>query len=390
MKRANLLLVVILLAVIAGCRGGGKQSIDDLIIVDVTKSYPEKELILQDFMDVDYIALETNDDFVNQGMVMAIGKEVMLVRNRTGDGDIFVYDRNGKALRKINRKGQGGEEYLYISGIIIDEDNNEMFVNSTSAKKILVYDLFGNFKRSIRYPDNVSYDNIHFYDKDHLICYDGSVNVKGGEERGGQSFHIIISKQDGSITREIYIPFKKIVSHYMYHEDYTISGMTNDYSIIPYHGNWILGELASDTIYNYLPDGHLSPFIVRTPPVQSIDPERFLLMRNFTDRYYFMEVFRKEVNIKTMSIPVGTRLMYDKQENTLYESIVYNDDYTNKRRVFMGKSVNDEIAFWQTLEAHRLVESYGKGELKDGKLNEIAAKLNEEDNPVIMLVKYKR
>ena len=35
----------------------------------VTKSYPEKELIIQDFMDVEYIALETTDEFLTQGVV---------------------------------------------------------------------------------------------------------------------------------------------------------------------------------------------------------------------------------------------------------------------------------------------------------------------------------
>ena len=36
-----------------------KQSTNELITVDVTKNYPEKELTLQDFMDVEYIPLET-------------------------------------------------------------------------------------------------------------------------------------------------------------------------------------------------------------------------------------------------------------------------------------------------------------------------------------------
>ena len=52
-------------------------------------------------------------------------------------------------------------------------------------------------------------------------------------------------------------------------------------------------------------------------------------------------------------------------------------------------TINDEIAFWQKIEAHELVEAYGKGELK-GKLKDIAAGLDMEDNPVIMLVKYKK
>jgi hypothetical protein len=41
MKRVKMFLII-LSAIMAGC-GGGKQSIDDLIIVDVTKNYPENK-----------------------------------------------------------------------------------------------------------------------------------------------------------------------------------------------------------------------------------------------------------------------------------------------------------------------------------------------------------
>jgi hypothetical protein len=51
--------------------------------------------------------------------------------------------------------------------------------------------------------------------------------------------------------------------------------------------------------------------------------------------------------------------------------------------------VNHEIGSWQALEAHELVESYERGELK-GQLKEIAATLKEDDNPVIMPVKHKK
>ena len=50
---------------------------------------------------------------------------------------------------------------------------------------------------------------------------------------------------------------------------------------------------------------------------------------------------------------------------------------------------NDGIAFMTRLDAADLVEAYKKGQLK-GKLKEIAAKLDEESNAVIMLAKYKK
>ena len=99
-----------ILFLITGCESG-KQPANDFLTVDITANYPKKELILQDFLDVEYIPLETNDEFITQGSVKAIGKRFVLVTNLLNDGNIFVFDRKtGKAVRKINRKGQGAEE----------------------------------------------------------------------------------------------------------------------------------------------------------------------------------------------------------------------------------------------------------------------------------------
>jgi len=83
--------------------------------------------------------------------------------------------------------------------------------------------------------------------------------------------------------------------------------------------------------------------------------------------------------------------MYDRRDRTIYEYTIYNDDYSSKITVNMSRPTrNDEIAFWQKIESYQLVEALEKGELKNDKLKEIAAKLDVEDNPVIMLVKHKK
>ena len=78
MRKLTTNAVAMLLALV-GCMGCGNRSassVDNLIRVDVMADYPEKELILQDLMDVEYIALETTDDFITKGAVKAIGKDI--------------------------------------------------------------------------------------------------------------------------------------------------------------------------------------------------------------------------------------------------------------------------------------------------------------------------
>ena len=371
-----------ILLMTAGC-GGSKQSTDDIIIVDVTKSYPKKEFILQDFMDVEYIALDSSDEFVTQGQVRAIGKDIILVMNRINDGDIFVFDKNGKGLRKINRRGNGGEEYLYTMNIVLDEDNGEIFI--VDFRKTLVYDFYGKFKRSFQN----NYSDVRNYDKENFISrYYTTDTDKDATEI--PSF-VITSKQDVSINKKIYIPFKKKKSVSITRADGNAGagpGLIN--SIIPYDGSWILMEPSSDTVFKYLPDNSMIPFIVRTPTVQSMNPEVFLFPGILTDRYFFMRTVKKEYDFNTdIGFPT-THIVLDRQGKNLFEYTVYNSDFPTKKLLdLMKPTINDEIAFFEKYEAFELVEAYEKGELK-GKLKEIAAELNEDSNPVIMLVKHKR
>ena len=364
---------------------------DDLITVDVTKSYPKKELILQDFMDVEYVALETTDEFVCQGIILDVGKEIILVRNQITDGDIFVFDRNGKGLRKINRRGQGPEEYTSISGITLDEDNGEMFVRDF-AKGIIVYDLYGKFLRRFPLSEDISYSSLQNYDKAHLIC--GESTFKADEKSTESHPCAIISKKDGSIVNDIRVHFEQGVNTKVIAEGggmvVSLSSMLK--SVITFHDNWILTELSSDTIFRLLPDFNMTPFMARTPSVHSINPELFLLPVILTDRYYFMETLKKEVEHIPGFFP-RIKLIYDRQEKTIHQYTVCNADYTTPKTLTftMGlySNMNNEIAFSQKLEADDLYDAYKEGQLK-GKLKEVAAGLKEEDNPVIMLVKHRK
>lgn len=379
----------ILLLVMTSC-GSDNTSTDGFITVDVTKSSysPKKELVLQDFMDVEYIPLETNDEFVNHGNVQAVGEKYIIVTNYRNDGDIFVYNRKGKAIRKINRKGQGAEEYTYCSGVTLDEDNNEMFIDDHFIKKVFVYDLEGNFKRSFKQKNDGgsrSYDDIFNFDKENLICYD---------ELNNEIPFLLVSKQDGNITKEIKVPFKekKLFFQILRQKEGTRAAGPGLYSrIIPYNNNWILIEPSSDTIYTLMPDCSLRPFIAKTPPVHTMNPEFYLILRLISDRYYFMESVKNVYDFRKREGFPRTYFMYDTQEKDFFSYIIYNGDYSYKKELYMIMfiPINAKGELWATIDAFELCRDYEKGKLK-GKLKDIAAKLGEDDNRVIMLVKPKK
>ena len=70
-KRTAIGVVVLSVLVGIGIVGCQQSEISEsLVTIDVKADYPEKELTLQNFMEVEYIPLETNDEFITQGSVL--------------------------------------------------------------------------------------------------------------------------------------------------------------------------------------------------------------------------------------------------------------------------------------------------------------------------------
>ena len=122
----------------------------------------------------------------------------------------------------------------------------------------------------------------------------------------------------------------------------------------------------------------------RIPSIHSMNPEIFLYTDIITDKYDFMRTYEKARNGEEKD------LVYDKQQKTVYHCTLHNKDYKHQKYLRLkGKNINDEIASVESLDAFDLVNAYKKGYLQ-GELKEIASKMTEEDNAVIMLMKHKK
>lgn len=382
--KLNRIIFLLMLGILLGCQ---KRVVNqNVVTIDVDANYPEKEFRIQDFADVEYVPLETTDSFITQGAVQSIGEKYIIVKNYINDGNIFIFDRKtGKGLKVINRLGQSGEEYTNLTNVVLSEMSNEIFVSDYPARKIFVYDINGTFKRCFPFADTSYYSYLADYDTKYLIAFKGySPNIENEK-----SCHILISKENGNIEKEIKVPISKLETVVWSKEGATIT--PNFVPTVASTSNWILTRMSSDTIYCYNDNDQIEPILARTPSIHSMEIQKFLYLIAETKQYYFLQTLKKEFNLEKMKGFEAQNLIYDKREKAVFTPIILNDDYSDKREVSIEIheiQVDRNVFAFQSIEACNLIEANKEGILKS-RLKSLVSNLDEQSNPVIMILKSK-
>ncbi len=391
MKTLNYCLLGLGMLLIVSCTKTETQSKNGIPVVDVTKTYPKKEIKLQDIADVEYIPLETRDDVLLDTYyhICTISPDSLLVGNYE-EGSVFLFNGQGKVLQKFNHKGQSGREYNEIWGLYYDEVAHEIFVLDTS---IQVYDDTGNYKRTIPIAKKYSFSSpeIVSYNNDAFLCYNNENvynNAKKDSINKPVKPYILISKKDGKELSQLPIVCRKrvtpsIVKRY---PNGNIS-MSTRYmqSITIDRPNFILSDISKDTIFSYSKDKKLVPMVVRTPEVLKMgNPVSFLQIEKQTKEYLFGQITKK--NTEKRPHFSSKRILIDKKDNAVYEYELVNTDAPTS--TFGENSVfNNQGAVFLSIDT--LKEWLEEGKLKD-KLKEIVENLNEDDNPVWVKIQFKK
>ena len=116
-------LYLLILFILLGCSSSPESVVSSLPVIDIDKArdYPVKRIEIREVADVEYIPLETTKKslvatYVIQGYHVS-DKYIVLFQ----DGrDILLFDRSGKYLWTVNRRGGGPEEYHRISSLAVD------------------------------------------------------------------------------------------------------------------------------------------------------------------------------------------------------------------------------------------------------------------------------
>ncbi len=144
-------------------------------VIDVTKTYPQKEIILQDIANVEYIPLETKNEALieDNKRIVYCSNDTIIIHNKI-KGDLLFFNGKGKFISKFNHKGQSGEEYIYGFKVVFDKQQKELFISDkygNNKERLLVYDTKGVYKRTLftELPQMGTFVN---YDKNNILLYE--------------------------------------------------------------------------------------------------------------------------------------------------------------------------------------------------------------------------
>jgi len=385
------------------CGGANQQQTGDLPVIDITRNHPRKEIRLQDIATIEYIPLETTDDVLlgqSSSLIHVSDNYIVVVEFRLGD--IFVFDRNGKAISYFNHRGQGPREYINLvrGGVVFDENAGEIFVLDSWTHRILVYSISGEYQRTLRFSADlfVNAAEIHSFDNETLLIYDGVRLVTGGLDYNEQPY-LLLSKKDGSVVYPFDIILSTRYTNRTVHITYSggermYAPLTIAMSGVPgnrhFGQDFVIADMSSDTIFLLTQDKAITPLLTRSPSVHASEPRRVLTSLLKTDRFILLQVstFDFVAAAESGRVAPPLFLMYEFETGITSEVSLVNAD--------LGRNWGFDFvspAIGRNMDAGLIwVDTFITAQERDrlsSELKPFVATLDEEDNPVVAIVTFK-
>ncbi len=381
-----------------------------------------KQINLSRFADeIKYIPLETNPELVlGDYLNFDISEEHILTSDRKLS--LVLFDRSGKFIRRFGHGGRGPEEYQSVENLSIV--GNKIYFSSTYD--LFVFNTDGDFEN--KYPKALSFGGKHLLEPwdivddslifGHITNDDGQTETKAmlvnmqGEIKQSFTNHDILeikgSRINGGST-QVY-EFAGTLSFKEQFTD-TLFSLDENYKLSPRYsfdmGNLKMPETVRSNFYEYFQK--MNDFIA----VEDIfETENYLFLKvNYDNRFPAKRLTPKQSTSQGGN-PVITNItdclgIFDKNknelifckptdtDNPLYTSGIYND-IDGGPRFFPVKTVNDStmimIVSAKELKEHIASENFRnstpKYAYRKEQLEELANRLSENDNPVLMFVTF--
>ena len=101
-------------------------------------------------------------------------KDRILIVDKDITQTIYIFDKSGKFIRKINKKGRGPGEYLSLNDVAVDVSNKRLIVHDDIAQKISIFTYEGEFIEKIGLDFITT--SIAYLGNNRLACYCDYIN----------------------------------------------------------------------------------------------------------------------------------------------------------------------------------------------------------------------
>jgi hypothetical protein len=403
-NKKQVIVVLFLFVFLFGCNSNNTKRTESKIpVIDISKRYPNKVFYIQDIADIEYIPLETTDkvlldrlgriDYVSDKRIIAVNPRI---------GDVFVFGRDGKILSHFNHKGQSGNEYPYLTQIVYDEKNKELYIYTRT--RFLVFSEKGEHIRTLQIIPDTDF-NLFNFDDTTLFAYDKFGTELSSDKEYRTNPYLFLSKKDGTIVSELdrtlSVRYSNLLKTTVKDSDGKEQKATMSLQLDG--NNWhdgedfVIADFSSDTIFQMTKYKKLSPIAIRKPSVH--DSERnhktFLTPLLKTDKFIFLT--KISIDFDAMEKRDFSRqdddynLLYHFIDKEIYEASFINRDLPENIRFngFASDHIDIEKNMAACLIASHKIVDYLENKKIQGTLLPIAQKLKAEDNPVLMIMKFK-
>ena len=129
-KYINIIANVIICSTIFACNTNPKTS-SNTTIIKINPNEATEFVNLSEIVEsVEYIPLKTPEDNPMGQVMLTIVKEKYIYAFSLDPNAVFVFDKKGEFIAKLNKSGRGPGEYTFITGVFVDD--NEKFIEIMS------------------------------------------------------------------------------------------------------------------------------------------------------------------------------------------------------------------------------------------------------------------
>ena len=414
----SLYLLVILIS--AGCIDGKKEG--DIYEIDIEGNVASIEpLNLSDYVDrVSYVLLK-NDSVIIEGIrQIDFYQDFILVSDRK---NCVLYDSKGNYLCRIGREGKGNGEYITVSNVKIGKEK----IYLQDYKDILIYDLKGKFLKKLHPEVNAGVRVM----KSWCIYQDSLIFCQIPNYSGKEEFKACIFNECGKIIKS----FKNYI--FLNRTSENINSYDEDADFYQFNGNNCFKERMNDTLFILNKKVDLEPICYFnlgsfSQPLSQRELGIFQMIKKIDNYIYIDNIYESASylfidcdfgNHSPAKKPIPTEKygaisnyyttkilgIYNKNLKELFFSLpalsddelanngLYND-FDGGSNFYPTKMINDSTFAMcidaYLLKAHVTSEAFKnsipKHPEKKKELEKLATNLNENDNPVLMLVKIKK